>query len=274
MNRSKNIGCFLLKKVLDVVFSFLFIFSFFNCDNEKPFEEVNPEVIEPNLCDSVGVIKQNLYAEVWNSTGLGNEWQVRIGDSARIAEFYGEWVLFPCKNLPDTLKKDGLELIISYSDKSRVLKDKGLVRSAELLTIKRIKDFPDEDPRNEENMATFLIENVNPYDTIKDSSFVFRSESDWNKFLASRPWATPSRKIDFKKYTLIGQRVVHGGCGWIFKRSFDLIAPHQYVYKVSAEIYGGCQVGIVKYHWVTVPKILAEDTVIFKFEPSFHPWPS
>lgn len=240
-----------------------------NCDNEKPLEEI---VIEPDVCDSIGILKEGLHATVHNRDGVS--WDFYIEDSVRISEFYRLWYPYPCLPVPDSLREGGLELIISYRDKTVWLDKTKIIMQGELITARRINDFPEEDPRNGENMGTFFVKNVNPYDTIRDSTFVFRNESDWNKFLALRPWASPSRKIDFNKYTLLSQRVVHGGCGWIFKRSFDQIAPHQYVYKVSAEIYGGCQVGIVNYHWVTVPKIQPEDTVLFKFEPVFHFWPS
>jgi hypothetical protein len=106
-------------------------------------------------------------------------------------------------------------LIVSYLDKSRVVKDKGLLISAELLTIKRINDFPDEDPRNSKNMSTFYVKNDKGKNLFFDGNLIFRNESRWNEFLAAHPEAIPSRKIDFDKYLLVAQSISHGGCGWI-----------------------------------------------------------
>ena len=103
---------------------------------------------------------------------------------------------------------------------------------------------------------------------------VFRSNIEWSQFLDSHPDAVPSREVDFNKFTLVAQPITHAGCGWLYKRNFIQTGPHEFVYKVRAEIYGGCQAGQRTYHWVTVPKILPEDTVIFEFEPIFHHWPS
>lgn len=253
-------------KTLLLCFVFLSYCFLIGCDNEKPLEEIDPLVIEPNLCDSSGVLKMKLYAEVW--IGWDSEWKVIIGDSARIAD-YGGWVPFLCPSLPDSLRQNGLELIISYSDKSRVLGDQGLISRAELLSIKRISDFPEEDPRNEENMGTFYLKDNEGKNILIDKGLVFRNENEWTEFLDSQPGAIPSRKVDFEKYTLVAQAVRHGGCAWIYKRSFDEIGPHEYKYKISAEIYGGCKVLITKFHWVTVPKISETDIVVFEFEEKF-----
>jgi hypothetical protein len=244
-------------------FVFLSCCFFVGCNYEKTLEEIDPLVTDPNLCDSSGVLKTKLYAEVW-----ANEWKLRIGDSARLAEF-GGWVPFLCPSLPDSLRQNGLELIISYSDKSRVLGDQGLISTAELLSIKKISDFPEEDPRNGENMSTFYLKDNEGKNVLIDNSLVFRNENEWTEFLGSQPGAIPSRKVDFEKYTLVAQTVRHGGCAWMFKRSFDKIGTREYKYKISAEIYGGCKVLITKFHWVTVPKISETDTVVFEFEEKF-----
>ncbi|MEK6780222.1 MAG: hypothetical protein AABY93_00850 [Bacteroidota bacterium] len=253
-------------KTLLLCFVFLSYCFLVGCNNEKTLEEIDPLVIEPNLCDSSGVLKTKLYAEVW--VGSVSGWTVVIADSARIAEF-GGWLPFLCPSLPDSLWQNGLELVISYLDKSRVLDDQGLISIAELLSIKRISDFPEEDPRNGENMSTFYLMDNEGKNVLIDKGLVFRNENEWNEFLDSQPGAIPSRKVDFEKYTLVAQAVRHGGCGWIYKRSFGEIGPHEYKYKISAEIYGGCQVLITKFHWVTVPKISETDIVVFEFEEKF-----
>jgi hypothetical protein len=41
----------------------LLTFSFFNCDNEKSFEEGELK-LKQNFCDSTGILKKDLYAEI------------------------------------------------------------------------------------------------------------------------------------------------------------------------------------------------------------------
>lgn len=258
-------------KALQICFGFLLACLLIGCDSEKPFEEV---IVVPNFCDSTGILKKDLYAEIRLFGGGGNDWQIIIEDSTRIAEVYNEWSLFPCKKIPDSLKLNGLELIVSYLDKSKRIKSGELVRSGEITSIKRVKDFPDDDPRNGENISTLYVKDKEDRNVYFDQGLIFRNDMEWSQFLTAHPGAAASREVDFNKFTLVAQPVAHAGCGWLYKRSFIQTGPHVFVYKVRAEIYGGCQAGHRTYHWVTVPKILSEDTVIFKFDPVFHYWPS
>ena len=257
-------------KTLIPLFILLSFFLLNSCDTEKPFDEIDPEII-PNFCDSTGTLKVNQYAEAYNL--ISNEWQLRIGDSARIANDF--WLFRPliCKGLPDSLKEHELELIISYLDRSRI-GETGLVSAIDLLSARRIVDFPEEDPRNSENMSTFYVKNDKGKNVFFENNLIFRNNSEWNEFLVAHPEAIPSRKIDFERYLLVAQSITHGGCGWTYKRSFNKTGEHKFVYKIKAEIYGGCQAGQRTYHWVTVPKVSEEDTVLFEFVSNFHPWPS
>jgi hypothetical protein len=242
------------------------------CDGDKPLEEIDPP-IKPNLCDSVGILKEGLHAIVHNRDGFS--WDFYIEDSVRVAEFYRLWYPYPCMPVPDSLRIPGLELIISYRDKTDWINDTTLVMQGELVSAKRINDFPEEDPRNGENMGTFYVkDNKAGRDLYIEKGLVFRNENEWNEFLKLHPDAMPSRQVDFDKYTLVAQAVSHAGCGWIYKRSFNQTADHQFVYKLKAEIYGNCQAGHRTYHWVTIPKISPEDMVVFEFEPIFYYWPS
>jgi len=248
-------------------------FSFFSCDNEKPFEEGDLKP-KQNFCDSTGILKKDLYAEIRLFGGGGSDWQIIIEDTIRIAEVFNEWSLFPCKKIPDSLRLNGLPLTVSYLDKSKRLADGELIRSAEIVTVKRINDFPNEDPRNGKNMSTLYVTDKDGENLYFEKELIFRNSVEWNQFLSAYPGASASQKVDFSKFMLLAQVAPHGGCGWFYRRSFTQTGPHEFVYKVRAEIYGGCQAGQRTYHWVMVPKILPEDTVIFKFDPVFHYWPS
>ena len=222
-----------------------------------------------NFCDSTGILKSDLFAEVFHLMG-DEEWILRIADSARIAQYTWMWRPAICDGIPDSLKQHGLELVVSYTDKSRLIGDTALYLFGELLSVKSIMDFPEEDPRNSENMGTFYVKNIDGSDFFIDAGVVFRTEAEWNEFLLAHPNVAVSREIDFETQLLVGQVVSHGGCGWIYRRSFEDIGSGQFIYKVTAEIYGNCQAMQRTYHWVTVPKTDSDKSVLFEFEEILH----
>lgn len=238
-----------------------------SCGYEETLGSFDPE---STFCDSSGVLKTNMHAMVDRDFTGGDDWILRIEDSVRIAEYFRLWKPHICGGLPDSLKELDLELIVSYVDKSRWHNDTALYMAAELVDIKAVNDVPEQDPRNQNNMETIFVKKADGTNLSIDSGIVITSQESWSEFLTTHPGAVLSREVNFDLRTLVAQPVSHGGCGWIYRRSFERIGQQLYRYKVRAETYRGCQAMQRTYHWVTVPSISEQDSVIFEFEEINH----
>lgn len=237
-------------------------------DDLDPSEETPDEIVAA-LCDSAGTVKTGLVAEVYNL--IDDEWMLRIADSVKVAEYVWLWQSTICNGVPDSLKEHGLELLIDYADKSKVINDTSLYMVGELLKVRRIGNYPEEDPRNAIGMATFYLKDANGNDLYIEKGMAFTSQNEWSQFLAMNPGVYPSRTVDFDTHTLLAQPVTHGGCGWLYKR--QLVASDetsQVKFVVMANIYGQCQAMQRTYHWVTVPKINPGTQVLFEFVEEYH----
>lgn len=276
-------------------FCFLGLFLLAACDNDglmspetTPTQPTTMEIREA-ICDSAsGVVKTDLYAQIYNL--LDEDWIFQVADSALLEKRNSLYLLdYICQDVPDTLRQHGLELLITYVDKSQEVGDTSLYLVGELLTAKLIDDFPFDDPRNGVDMATVHVKETDGDDLFvyagpvickeelvgrnlyTQSGLVFNAEFGWQQFLSNLPEeATSTRMIDFESRTLLFQHVSHGGCGWLYKRSFTQLGLHLYEYRIAADVYGGCQAMQRTQHWVTVPKLSTEDSVVFVFEEIFR----
>lgn len=73
--------------------------------------------------------------------------------------------------------------------------------------------------------------------------------------------------IDFEEYTLLGQWSDGGGCTINYYRSVaDLSDSKEYLYTVTVQSCGFCEMYGFSYNWVLVPKLPIDYTVRFQLK--------
>ncbi|WP_416864107.1 MAG: hypothetical protein ACMVP2_15045 [Imperialibacter sp.] len=245
---------------------------FFACgekdDNTESGEQDQDSVnVVAEQCLHSGELKQDLYAIVSNiPDGGGFIYKPGIVDTTRMRQYVGAWMPYVCNGFPDSLKQEGLELLVTISDKT-VGETSLSVSTIDLVEVALLKDQLDKDPRNGDGVSTADI-NISQVKGPFYTGYVINSTSEWEA-VSQQTGATMGGLVDFESQTLLGYKIMVGGCwpgGHFEFRRFIQDAEHQFRLHIGVRSYGLCQVGYARWHWVTVDKLTPEDEVEFSYK--------
>jgi hypothetical protein len=257
---------------LNKVIGLLIGASFFFACSEKDDNTENGEQDQDSVnvvaeqCLHSGELKRDLYAIVSIVPDGGFSYKPGIVDTTRMRQYLGAWMPYVCNGFPDSLKQEGLELLVTISDKT--VDDTNLsVSTIDLVEVALLKDKLDKDPRNSDGVSTADI-NISPIKGSFYTGYVINSTSEWEA-VSQQTGATMGAPVDFDSQTLLGYKIMVGGCwpgGHFALRQFVKEADHQFRLHIAVRSYGLCQVGYARWHWVTVDKLTPEDEVEFSYK--------
>ncbi|MEQ8532706.1 MAG: hypothetical protein RIB86_12710, partial [Imperialibacter sp.] len=181
-------------------------------------------------------------------------------------QYAGAWMPYVCNGFPDSLKQEGMQLLVTISDKT-VGETSLSVSTIDLVEVTLLKDQLDKDPRNGDGVSTADI-NISQVKGPFYTGYVINSTSEWEA-VSQQTGATMGAPVDFESQTLLGYKIMVGGCwpgGHVEFRRFIQDAEHQFRLDINVKNYGLCQVGYARWHWVTVDKLTPEDEVEFSYK--------
>jgi hypothetical protein len=140
-------------------------------------------------------------------------------------------------------------------------------------TLVSLDERPDLDPRNDGFISNLTrkknnstINNYDDFFSNMDDGIVIKSPKEYDEF-KKKYNVDFLQNIDFSKNSVLGLRVLIGGCGRTHKQRLTK-TPKGYEFEVEKIQIGPCRLGFSDLHFVLTPKISPGDLVTFKIKYS------